>query len=370
MDVDILLSLVLAFFGWAAIYFLTSRLSFGKRARLPPGPYPFPVIGNIFQLGQNPNQSLTKLAKTYGPLMSLKLGSNTTVVVSSPAVAREVLQKNDQVFSSRIIPHAAEAHAHHKYSMVWLQVSGLWRNLRKISKEHMFAAQRLDASEGLRQEKLQELHDYLVRCSTSNKAVNFGQTAFTTSLNFISSTFFSVDFAAYGSDSSQEFKDIVWRILKSYSTPNVADYFPVLKFMDPQGILQKNTFLFSKMFDIFDNIINERLMMRGSLDTSKKNDLLEALLNHSANNESEFSLNELKHMLLVSFLFYFLVSSVIACPIRQFLFSLFTDNKFPVHRLLSSLLFIQTCCLNFISTLLQTDWYKLRSISGFISRRD
>ena len=301
MDIFIVFSLVLAFVGWASIYSLTSTLSFRRRAKLPPGPYHFPVIGNILQLGQKPNQSLARLAKTYGPLMSLKLGSKTTIVVSSPTVAREVLLKNDQVFSSRTVPNAAKAHDHHKVSMAWLPPSGPWRNLRKISKEQMFAAHRLDASQGLRQEKLQGLCDYLHRCSARKQAVNIGEAAFMTSLNLISTTLFSVDFSTYDSNSSQELKEIVWGIMEKIGTPNLADYFPVFELMDPQGILRQTKSLFGKMFDIFDDIINERQLIRGSSDTcSKKTDLLEALLEHSANNESEFSRNDMKHMLLVS----------------------------------------------------------------------
>ena len=123
-----------------------------------------------------------------------------------------------------------------------------------------------------------------------------------TTLNLISTTLFSVDFATYVLNSSQELKEIAWGIMEKLGTPNLADYFPVLELIDLQGILRQNNSLFGKMFDIFDDIINERQLIRGSSDTcSKKTDLLEALLEHSAKNESEFSRNHMKHMLLVSF---------------------------------------------------------------------
>ncbi|CBI38800.3 unnamed protein product, partial [Vitis vinifera] len=52
-------------------------------------------------LGDKPHQSLTNLSKTYGPVMSLKLGSISTIVISSPETAKEVLHRNDQAFSGR-----------------------------------------------------------------------------------------------------------------------------------------------------------------------------------------------------------------------------------------------------------------------------
>lgn len=307
MDYFTLVSLVLAFVGWGCFYIFASTWLYRRRAKLPPGPYPFPVIGNILELGKNPNQSLAKLAKTYGPLMSLKFGSKTTIVISSPAIARQVLQKNDLVFSSREIPGAAQAHDHHKFSMLWQPASGwAWRNLRKITKEQMFAAHRLDVTQGLRRQKFLELHDYLLHSSSIQQGINIGEAAFTTSLNLISNTLFSVDFASYGSSSSQELKEIVWEIMKIIGTPNLADYFPILEWMDTQGILQQSKFVFGKMFDILDDVINPRQLSRegsssANISYSKKNDLLEALLDHIAKNESEFGHNDMKHLLLDMF---------------------------------------------------------------------
>ncbi|XP_027084428.1 cytochrome P450 76T24-like [Coffea arabica] len=290
--------LVLYFVIWACIYLLTSNLRSRKSAaRLPPGPYSFPIIGNLHQVGQNPHQSYAKLSKTYGPLMSLKLGSKATVLVSSATVAREVLQKYDQMFSGRSVTGAAHTLDHHKVSMVWLPVSSQWRNLRKMCKENIFATHRLDTSQGLRQEKLQELRDYLHRSSVSRKAVNVGGAAFTTSLNLISRTLFSKDFADYDSDSSQELQEIVWGVMKNVGAFNLSDYFPVLRVIDPQGIMRDAKFYVQKLFDNFDDIINERLQVRGASET-KKNDLLEALLDHSIKNEFEFGRNDLKHLLL------------------------------------------------------------------------
>ncbi|KAH7852681.1 hypothetical protein Vadar_027839 [Vaccinium darrowii] len=101
--------------------------------KLPPGPAPLPVIGSLLKLGDKPHKSLAKLAKIYGPIMCLKLGRKTTVVISSPALAKEVLQKQDLAFSTRSIPNAIHAHSHNRYSVAWLPVADQWRSLRKPS---------------------------------------------------------------------------------------------------------------------------------------------------------------------------------------------------------------------------------------------
>ncbi|WOH02384.1 hypothetical protein DCAR_0521773 [Daucus carota subsp. sativus] len=47
--------------------------------KLPPGPYPLPIIGNIHKLGKHPHKSLNTLAQVYGPIIRLKLGRVTTI---------------------------------------------------------------------------------------------------------------------------------------------------------------------------------------------------------------------------------------------------------------------------------------------------
>ncbi|KAL0428978.1 UNVERIFIED_CONTAM: cytochrome [Sesamum radiatum] len=298
MDLLLTIFLLLSFAAWLwLLRVLKPNPGPRKSAYFPPGPNPLPIIGNILELGQKPHQSLAKLSKIYGPLMRLKLGTITTVVVSSPEIARIVLQKYDQVFSSRHQVDAIRALDHQKHSVVWLPVDSHWRKLRKLCRENMFSVQRLDRSQGLRREKLRSLRDYVKECSVNGEAVNIGRVEFTTSLNLMSASLFSMEFATLGSaDSSEEFRDIVLGIMSLIGKPNLADYFPILRLVDPHGIFRDNTSYFKKCFAIFDEIIRQRLQ---NSDTSMpKNDMLEALLQINQKNESELSFYDIKHLLL------------------------------------------------------------------------
>ncbi|KAK1433477.1 hypothetical protein QVD17_10387 [Tagetes erecta] len=69
---------------------------------LPPTPPKFPIIGNLHQvLGKPRHQALWQLSKQYGPIMQIYIGSKPFVIISSPAMAKQVLKTQDHIFCSR-----------------------------------------------------------------------------------------------------------------------------------------------------------------------------------------------------------------------------------------------------------------------------
>lgn len=288
--------------AWACIHVLTSSRK-SVSPTLPPGPYPFPIIGNILDLGNKPHQTVAKLSKTYGPLMTLKLGTITTIVISSPEITKEALQKNDQAFSSRTVPDMARAFNHHKNSMAWLPANGHWRILRKASAMQIFAPKHLDATQELRRRKVQELLDHVNQSCNSSVAIDIGRAVFTSVLNSISNTFFSIDLAQHGSNLSQEFQGLICGAAEEAGRPNFADYFPVLRLVDPQGVRKRTTNYYAKVLGIFDGIINERVELRASAKGPKaSNDVLDSLLSLTEEDNSEMSCHDIKHLLLDLFL--------------------------------------------------------------------
>ncbi|RVX09069.1 Geraniol 8-hydroxylase [Vitis vinifera] len=161
--------------------------------KLPPGPVPLPIIGNLLNLGNRPHESLANLAKTYGPIMTLKLGYVTTIVISSAPMAKEVLQKQDLSFCNRSIPDAIRAANHNQLSMAWIPVSTTWRALRRTCNSHLFTSQKLDSNTHLRHQKVQELLANVEQSCQAGGPVDICREAFRTSLNLLSNAIFSVD---------------------------------------------------------------------------------------------------------------------------------------------------------------------------------
>lgn len=75
----------------------------GEQLPRPPGPKPYPIIGSLPTMGgyEVPYQAFDTLAKQYGPIISLKLGSVPTVVVNGIDNIKEVLITKTTHFDSR-----------------------------------------------------------------------------------------------------------------------------------------------------------------------------------------------------------------------------------------------------------------------------
>jgi len=299
---EYLFYLLLISFCWACLHVLNASVLLRRKSGctvLPPGPRQLPIIGNILALGDKPHRTLAKLSQTYGPLMTLKLGRITTIVISSPNIAKEALQKHDQALSSRTVPDALRVH--HRNSILWLPASTHWKFLRKLTATQMFTSQRLDASQALRGKKAQEMLEYVHENCNNGHAVDIRRSVFTTSLNLISNTFFSLDIANYNSDLSQEFSDLVVGVTEQIGKPNIADYFPILRLVDPQGVRRKTNNYLKRLTQIFDSIINERTRPRSSSVASKaSHDILDALLILAKENNTELSSTDIQVLLIVS----------------------------------------------------------------------
>ncbi|GLJ32410.1 hypothetical protein SUGI_0652230 [Cryptomeria japonica] len=118
MDVQNL-SWFVAVIGSVTLYLMFKRLwKDNSKPCLPPGPPPLPLVGNLFQLiGGKATEVLLALSQKYGPLMNLRLGMKTVMVVSSPAMAKEVLKTHDHDLAGRWVLEAAKTLDQHKSSI-------------------------------------------------------------------------------------------------------------------------------------------------------------------------------------------------------------------------------------------------------------
>ncbi|XP_047169471.1 geraniol 8-hydroxylase-like [Vigna umbellata] len=286
------------------LFLITIRFILNRRVKKnqAPGPTGFPIIGNLHQLGPKPHCALSSLAQTYGPIMSLRLGSVTVAVASSPAVAQEILQKNDQAFASRPIPESVAAQPNVGDTLAWAPADSRWRNRRRVCTTQIFTAQRLDLLQHLRHGKVQELVEHLRKQGSNGKGVPIGDLAFATMLNLVSNTVFSEDLVDPEFESAGEFKELVWRIMEDAGRVNLSDYFPLLKLFDLQGVKGHVAVSYVRLHDIFDLMIRKRVAEREGPRVAK-GDFLDVLLDQcELGEESHFTVESIKPLILDLFI--------------------------------------------------------------------
>jgi cytochrome P450 len=279
----------------AIIYFVLEVWKKKTYCRLPPGPQGWPIVGNLFQLGKKPHESLFRLATKYGPLMSLSLGMKTTVVVSSPSMAKEVLKTHGHVFAGRIVTQAARSLSHDKSSFLLCQYGSRWRTLRRISNTELFSVKRLDALQDLRRVQVRGMiHQIFENSVKGSGCVNIGHIAFHSAFNLIGNMAFGKDMFDPHFRASEDLKDAISKLMVLHTAPNLADYFPCLQFLDLQGVYRNTGIYRKKAYDVMDKFIEDRLVKRGKnsdkTDDGKK-DLLDVLLDMRSD---EFTLTDIR----------------------------------------------------------------------------
>ncbi|GAU13260.1 hypothetical protein TSUD_42140 [Trifolium subterraneum] len=201
--------------------------------------------------------------------MSLRFGSVTVTVASSPTTAQEILQKNDQSFTNRPIPESVAAQPNVNDTLAWAPADSRWRNRRRICTTQIFTSQRLDLLQHLRHRKVEELVQHLHKKAAKKITVDIGELAFATMLNLVSNTVFSEDLVDSEFESAGEFKELVWRIMEDAGKVNVSDYFPVLKRFDLQGVKRHVKVSYERLHEIFDKMIKKRVEDRDNLKVLK-----------------------------------------------------------------------------------------------------
>ncbi|XP_053441275.1 cytochrome P450 2E1 [Nycticebus coucang] len=97
------LGITMALLVWMAVLLLVSIWKQVYNSwNLPPGPFPLPFFGNLFQLEfKNIPKSLDKLAERFGPVFTLYLGPRRTVVLHGYKVVKEALLDHKNELSGR-----------------------------------------------------------------------------------------------------------------------------------------------------------------------------------------------------------------------------------------------------------------------------
>ncbi|KAK1587750.1 hypothetical protein Q3G72_016460 [Acer saccharum] len=210
MEYNTMMSLVVwsSLFLSAALILLSSRKKSGN-GNQPPGPPGWPIIGNILDIGTVPHRDFYKLRSKYGPVLWLKLGSINTMVIQSAKAATEFFKNQDHIFCDRKSPIVLTAHNYYQGSLA-------------IGRYGVYPAPLLNGAPAQARGELDE--------------VDLSQYLFFMAFNLVGKLKLSRDLLDSQSKEGQEFFAAMKKVVEWTGKPNLADFLPFLKRLDPQGI--------------------------------------------------------------------------------------------------------------------------------------
>ncbi|XP_021716536.1 cytochrome P450 71A1-like [Chenopodium quinoa] len=264
-----------------ALVLLTNHLR-RRKLNLPPGPNPWPIIGNFNLIGALPHRSIHELSKKYGPIIRLKFGSVPVVVGSSIEMAKLILKTHDVIFAGRPKTSAGKYTTYNYSDITWSQYGPYWRQARKMCLMELFSVKRLESFEYIRVEELNlVLNDIF---NTNNKPTLLKDHLSTLSLNVISKMVLGKKYLERNNKEKmfitpEEFKMMLDELFLLNGVLNLGDWIPCLKYIDVQGYVKRMKVLGMK-FDMFmEHVLDEHNARR---ENEKENwvpkDMVDVLL--------------------------------------------------------------------------------------------
>ncbi|KAF5185468.1 Cytochrome p450 [Thalictrum thalictroides] len=279
--------------------------------QLPPGPRGWPLVGNLFDLGKFPHLTLFKLGNIYGPVLWLRFGVVNTVVIQSTKAAMEMFKNHDLTYSGRTIIEAMKPYNYYERSMGLAQYGPYWRVIKRLCITEMIVNKQLNETASIRRKGIDKMIQWIEEEAHNQGAVHVAHFVFIMTFNLFGNILLSRDLIDPQSDEGSEFFNAMDTWMQGVGQPNVADFFPILRWFDPQGIRKKIEQNMGSAMDIVSKFLKERIEDQASGEQKKKRDFLDILLEYEGEGDDDpvkISDKGIVILILVSLFFYFCYS--------------------------------------------------------------
>nr|QNS29967.1 cytochrome P450 [Nothapodytes nimmoniana] len=259
-----------------------------------PGPYGLPLLGLLFSFtGSLTHRVLARLSQCFQAVsvMAFSVGFTRFVISSHPETARDIL--NSSAFADRPVKESAYELLFNK-SMGFAPYGEYWRNLRRISANHLFSPKRIASFGGFRSEVGLKMVKEVMAVMEKDGEVQVKKVLHFGSLNNVMMSVFGRSYNFYENGDGLALEDMVREGYELLGIFNWSDHFPVVGWFDFQGVRKRCRELVLKVNDFVVKIIHEHRLRRvenkmvlAGVDESS-GDFVDVLLNL----EKENKLNE------------------------------------------------------------------------------
>ncbi|KAL8111144.1 cytochrome P450 78A5-like [Apium graveolens] len=227
-----------------------------------PGPSGLPFLGLVFSFTSGlTHRALARFAQTFkaSSLMAFSVGLTRFVISSKPESAKVIL--NSSAFADRPIKESA-------YGLLFDRAMGFapygeyWRNLRRISVTHLFGPKRVAHFGEFRREIGVEMVSEIKNLMFQNGAVEVRKVVHFGSLNNVMKTVFGKKYKFGENGDGAELESLVKEGYELLGVFNWSDHFPVLRWLDLQGVRKRCKALVAKVNVFVGKIIQEHRVKR------------------------------------------------------------------------------------------------------------
>ncbi|KAJ8769913.1 hypothetical protein K2173_008995 [Erythroxylum novogranatense] len=263
MEIAHLFNLAFIFF-FVLLFFKITAKNLANPKKLPPSPRALPIIGHLHLLKRPAHRALHELSTKYGDILFLRYGSRKVLLVSSLKTAKKCFTTHDVVFANRPQTLAGK---HLNYNCTTMGVSSYgahWRNLRRLTKQELFHAERLS---GIRAEEVRLLLKQLLGdCYMNGTSKVVEMTATLTELAFNIIMRMIAGKRYYGKEANREeaiqFQSITRETEELRGSSNVNDYLALLRWVDYGGVEQRMKALMKEFDRFLQDLVEEHSRAR------------------------------------------------------------------------------------------------------------
>lgn len=252
-------------------------LFFRKRDKNPPpSPPSLPVIGNLHQLKQPLHRILHAPLHKYGPIFSLRFGSQPVLVVSSASAAEECFTTNDIVFANRFPSIKTKYLGYNNTILLVASYRDQWRNLRRISSPEILSTHRLNSFLEIRNDETLNLLRNLARASNKVEFRSiFQDLTFNIIMRMVCvKRYYGEENEGTIAEEANKFRDIMNEMAQFGLGSNLGDFVPVFEMVRFGWWPQEATKNWGEEDALFQGLINEHRNKNENSNTTMVDHLL------------------------------------------------------------------------------------------------
>ncbi|XP_027337514.1 isoleucine N-monooxygenase 1-like [Abrus precatorius] len=287
-----------------------------QKPKLPPGPKPWPIVGNLPEMLTNkPVQKwINKLMKEMNTeIACFRLGNAYVIPVTCPTIATEFLRKQDETFASRSLSMCTELISDGYSTTLFGPFGNQWKKMKKIITHDLLSPQKHQWLHDRRAAEADNIMFYVYnKCKNVNHdggvdggLVNIRSAARHYCGNLIRKVIFNTRYFGEGRNDGGpgleevEHVDSVFDLIKYVYAFSLSDYIPCLRGLDLDGQERKVKEVLRIVNKHHDPIIQKRMKQWNNGLKVNEEDWLDILLSlKDANHNPSLTLKEIKAQII------------------------------------------------------------------------